>query len=183
MAWNDENKKFSPQDMRDFLQSALEKVEVNPNLVSPLLGHKVKGVDKHYSNHDVEEFLQVFVKVLPLLIPQTIEEVKAENEAKLSKQETALTHLQYENNDLKDKINHVRTEIKVQDVTQKEEIKSLKEQISNMYKYVDKNLDPLLDLVDELSKTPEGAEALRKLRANKIAQREAEDEKSKAEGS
>lgn len=76
MAWNDENKKFSPQDMRDFLQGALEKVEVTPNLVSPLLGHKVKGVDKAYSNHDIDEFLQVFVKALPLLIPQTVEDVK-----------------------------------------------------------------------------------------------------------
>ena len=179
MAWNDENKKFSPQDMRDFLQSALEKVEVNPNLVSPLLSHKVKGVDKHYSNHDIVEFLQVFVKVLPLLIPQTIEEVKAESEMELSKQETALTHLQYENNDLKDKINHVRTEVKEQDATQKEEIKALKDHIRDIYQYTNKRLDPLLDVIDELSKTPEGAEALRKLRANKIAQREEEYAKAR----
>jgi hypothetical protein len=152
IAWNDENKKFSPQDMRDFLQSALEKIEVNPNLVSPLLGHKVKGVDKHYSNHDIEEFLQVFVKVLPLLVPQTIEQVKAESEIKLSKQENTLTHLKYENNELKDKINHVHAEIKEQDATQKEEIKTLKDQISDMYQYTHKSLDPLLDVIDELSK-------------------------------
>jgi hypothetical protein len=76
MAWNDENKKFSPQDFRDLLQGALEKVEVNKNLISPLISHKVKGVDQHYSNHDIDEFLQVFVKALPLLVPQTVEEVQ-----------------------------------------------------------------------------------------------------------
>lgn len=167
MAWNDENKKFSPQDMRDFLQGSLEKVEVNPNLVSPLLGHKVKGVDKHYSNHDIEEFLQVFVKVVPLLIPQTVEEVKAENEVKPSKQENMLTHLEYENIELKGKINHVHTEIKEQDVTHKQEINSLKEQISGMYKFVNANLEPLLDVIDEISKTPEGGELLKKLRDEK----------------
>jgi hypothetical protein len=88
MAWTDENKKFSPQDMRDLLQGALEKVEVNKNLISPLISHKVSGVDKHYSNHDIEEFLQVFVKALPLLVPQTVEEVKVKLEEEESKLET-----------------------------------------------------------------------------------------------
>ena len=50
-----------------------------------------------------------------------------------------------------------------------------------MYAFTHKNLDPLLDVIDELSKTAEGAEALRKLRANKIAQREEEYEKSRIE--
>jgi FtsZ-binding cell division protein ZapB len=85
-------------------------------------------------------------------VPQTIEQVKAESEIKLSKQENTLTHLKYENNELKDKINHVHAEIKEQDATQKEEIKTLKDQISDMYQYTHKSLDPLLDVIDELSK-------------------------------
>ena len=68
-------------------------------------------------------------------------------------------------------------QLHVENSQMKQEIKSLKEQISSMYDFTHKNLDPLLDVIDELSKTPEGAEALRKLRANKIAQREAEYEK------
>jgi hypothetical protein len=87
VAWHDENKRFSPQDFRDVLQGALEKVETNPNLISPLISHKVKGVDKHYSNHDIDEFLQVFAKALPLLIPKTVEEVQTkldEDERKIS---------------------------------------------------------------------------------------------------
>ena len=150
MAWNDENKKFSPQDMRDFLQGALEKSEVNPNLISPLLGHKIKGVDKHYSNHDVEEFLQVFLKALPLLIPQTVEEVKAESEKKLTKQENMLTHLEYEN------------------TSRTEEINSLRNQIGSMYKFVNKNLDPLLDLVNDIAAMPEGAALLKKIKTKKL---------------
>jgi len=110
MAWSDdENKKFSPQDMRDFLQSALEKVEVNPNLISPLLGHKVKGVDKHYSNHDIEEFLQVFVKALPLLVPQSAEQVRAESLQKSEEDKKELTNLKYENTELKGKMNSLNS--------------------------------------------------------------------------
>ena len=51
----------------------------------------------------------------------------------------------------------------------KQEIKSLKEQISSMYVFVHKNLDPLLDVIDEVSNTPEGAELLKKLQAKKQA--------------
>ena len=168
-------------DFRDFLQGTLEKVEVNPNLVSPMLGHKVKGVDKHYSNHDIEEFLQVFVKALPLLVPLSVEQVRAESLQKLEEEKKAITSLEYENNELKTKINQVHTEVKEQDVAQKEEIKALKDQISSMYEFTHKNIDPVLDVIDELSKMPEGAEALRKLQAKKQVQREEEDEKSRTE--
>lgn len=109
MAWEDENKKFSPQDMRDFLQRALEKVEVNKNLISPLISYKVKGVDKHYSNHDIGEFLQVFVKALHLLVPQTVEEVKAETQMKLHEDQKRLVSLEYENTDLKGKMNNLNS--------------------------------------------------------------------------
>ena len=156
MAWRGiEDKKFSAQDFRDVLQSALENANVHQNIAAPLLGHKVKGVDKHYSSHELEEFLQAFRSTLPWMVPQTVEQVKAESEMKLSKQENTLTHLEYENNKLKDKINHVRTEVKEQDATWQEEIKALKEQISSMYQFTHKNLDPLLDVIDELSKMPE----------------------------
>jgi hypothetical protein len=121
MAWNDENKKFSPQDMRDFLQSSLEKVEVNPNLVSPLLGHKVKGVDKHYSNHDIDEFLEVFVKALPLLVPQTVEEVKAKTEKELAEQETKIKTMETESLEIRNRMAKTEHE----SLSEKEERKRL----------------------------------------------------------
>ncbi len=105
IAWNNENKRFSPQDMRDLLQGALEKVEVNTNFIRPLISHKVSGVDKHYSNHDIDEFLQVFVKALPLLVPQTVEEVKAETQKKLAEEQKRIINLEYENTNLKANVN------------------------------------------------------------------------------
>ena len=57
-AWHNlEQKRFSAQDFKDILQSALENANVHPNIAAPMLGHKVKGVDKHYSNHDLSEFV------------------------------------------------------------------------------------------------------------------------------
>lgn len=48
-AWGDlEQKRFSPHDLREFFQSALENAGVNPNTISPIMAHKVRGVDQHY---------------------------------------------------------------------------------------------------------------------------------------
>ncbi len=78
-AWHDlEKKRFSPQDFRSFVQSALENAGVNPNMIAPLIGHKPKGVDFHYSEHDIQELLEKFKSALPYLLPQTVESVKAE---------------------------------------------------------------------------------------------------------
>jgi iron uptake system EfeUOB component EfeO/EfeM len=63
---------------------------------------------------------------------------------------------------------------------QKQDKEELVKQIKENYEYVHGKLEPLLDDMEWISNTPEGAEALRKLRANKIAQREAEYEKSRA---
>ena len=46
-----------------------------------------------------------------------------------------------------------------------------------MYKFVNKNLDPLFDVIDEISNTPEGAELIKKLQAKKLQD---EYEKSRA---
>jgi len=126
MAWHDmEKKRFSAQDMRDILQSALESAKIHPNIAAPLLGHKVKGVDKHYSSHDLMEFLLAYKSALPWLVPQTVEQVKAESEKKLSNQEKTLTHLEYENTELKDKINNLRAELKEKEETNAAEIEKL----------------------------------------------------------
>jgi hypothetical protein len=79
MAWQDlERKRFSPHDMRDVLQKALENAHVNPNVVSVLMAHKVKGVDKHYSHHEILEFKEACQAALPWLVPKTVEDVEAE---------------------------------------------------------------------------------------------------------
>jgi site-specific recombinase XerD len=81
VAWHDlEVKRFSPQDFRDFLQSKLESAGINSNIISPMLSHKVKGVDFHYSQHEIGELLQKFKTALPYLLPQTVEKLKVETE-------------------------------------------------------------------------------------------------------
>jgi hypothetical protein len=113
MAWGeDSDKVFSPHDMRDFLQSALEKVEANPNLISPMLGHKVKGVDAHYSNHEIVSFLEVYMKALPLLIPQTVEQVKLETQTKLAKEQQRITELEHDKLSLKREVVETRKEMR-----------------------------------------------------------------------
>ena len=49
-------------------------------------------------------------------------------------------------------------------------------QIKEMYAFVHRNLDPLLDVIDEISNTPEGADLIKKLQVKKL---EEEYEKSK----
>jgi len=89
-AWgNLDTKKFSPHDIRDFTQSALENKIVNPNFIAPFLGHKVRGTDYHYSNHDIDELRVKFKESLPYLIPETIKEVKSELDETKSKLQEA----------------------------------------------------------------------------------------------
>jgi integrase len=72
-AWgNLDLKRFSPHDIRDFLQSTLESQKVNDNVIAPFLGHRKKGTDKYYSSHGVEELQQVFKNALPFLVPKTV---------------------------------------------------------------------------------------------------------------
>jgi integrase len=55
---------------------------------------------------------------------------------------------------------------------QQKDKEELLKQMKSMYEFVHNNLDPLLDVIDEISKTPEGSEALRKYRAKKQAEME-----------
>jgi len=89
-----EQKRFSPHDFRDFLQSKLESAGLNSNIISPFLAHKVKGTDFHYSSHDVDELREKLKTALPYLLPQTVEKVKAESDKKQSEQEKRIKFLE-----------------------------------------------------------------------------------------
>ena len=87
-AWHDlEKKRFSPHDFRSYVQTALENAGVNSNIIAPLLGHKPRGIDFHYSEHDISDLLQKYKLALPYLLPQTVEKVKAETEELKAKYE------------------------------------------------------------------------------------------------
>ncbi len=117
MAWRDLNaKRFSAHDMRDILQSALENARVNPNIVSILLAHKVKGVDKHYSSHDFNEFKEAFKSALPWLLPQTVEKVKAESDKAIAEQHVELEKLQAKYQKSEEKLSFLDSFFKLDDV-------------------------------------------------------------------
>ncbi|MGD0202460.1 MAG: hypothetical protein ABSC20_00960 [Candidatus Bathyarchaeia archaeon] len=78
-AWKDlEQKRFSPHDFRDFLESSLESAGIDKNLRDPMMAHKVRGVDKHYSSHEILEMKDKYKTALPYLLPQSVEKLKAE---------------------------------------------------------------------------------------------------------
>jgi integrase len=97
-AWRDlEVKKFSPHDLRSFVQSALESANIHPNIISPLLGHKVKGIDSSYSQHNIEELLESYVSALPYLVPKTVSALETElktTESKFKTQQQQIEELQ-----------------------------------------------------------------------------------------
>lgn len=95
-AWKDlEVKRFSPHDFRDFLQSSLESAGINPNVISPTMAHKVKGVDKHYSSHEINELKGKYKTALPYLLPQTTEAIKSELEATKMNQQKKIDSLTF----------------------------------------------------------------------------------------
>lgn len=95
-AWGDlETKRFSPHDLREFFQSALENAGVQANIISPIMAHKVKGVDAHYSSHDFKELLIKYEIALPYLLPQTPEAIKSELEATKLDQQKKISHISY----------------------------------------------------------------------------------------
>jgi len=100
-AWHDlEKKRFSPHDLRDFVQSQLENAGINVNIIKPMLAHKPKGVDQHYSEHDIKDFLEKFKTALPYLLPQSVEKLKAETD----KDQKRITELEKQLNDMPQQI-------------------------------------------------------------------------------
>jgi hypothetical protein len=45
------------------------------NMIAPILGHKPRVVDFHYSEHDINDLMGKFRTALPYLLPQTVESV------------------------------------------------------------------------------------------------------------
>ncbi len=127
VAFGDDIKKhFSPHDFRDIISTVLEKpqIKANVNLAKPLTSHKPTGIEATYTNHPDSDYLELFRMCLPFLIPETVgelkaelDEQKAETAKKLKADNEQLTNLQYENTDLKGKMNSLNTR---QETTEKE---------------------------------------------------------------
>ena len=72
----------------------MEYAGVNRNIISPILAHKVKGVDRYNSDHEIKDFLEKFKKALPYLLPQTVEKVKAEQQKEVQKLQNKIDDLE-----------------------------------------------------------------------------------------
>jgi chromosome segregation ATPase len=132
-----------------------------------LLGHKVKGVDKHYSNHEIDEFLRAYLDALPWLIPQTVEQVKAETEKKLEADEIQINDIKYQNNTLKREVNGLQERDKVRD----KEIADLWAMMQRLSDTQRKNLEAQMQ-----KNEAEAQERERQEREEIMAKSQAEDE-------
>jgi integrase len=156
---------FNPlgtHSLRESFGSLMTNSGVPDSIVDFWLGHEVGDMDRAYKGTQFENLRKMYLDREHLLSISASKGDSEKTKAEVKEVKDDLYQLHFENRQMK------------------QEIQSLKGQISSMYEYTSTRLDPLLDVIDEISKMPEGAEALRKLRANKIAQREAEYEKSRA---
>ena len=146
-AWHDlEAKRFSPHDFRSFVQTALENAGINHNIIAPMLGHKPKGVDFHYSEHDIKDLLGKFKTAIPYLIPLTVGKIKAEHEikfrqqdAKMKWQEERIRTLEQRLTDNGLSINKMITGLQSELLTLKSEVSNTKTDI----RHLDMDIDDL----------------------------------------
>jgi site-specific recombinase XerD len=59
--------KFSPHDLRRFVQTALETARLQPNWIKKILRHKVAGEENPYSQPKIEELREAYRTALPYL--------------------------------------------------------------------------------------------------------------------
>jgi len=151
---------FNPlgtHSLRESFGSLMINSGVPDSIVDFWLGHEVGDMASAYKQTQFENLRQMYLDREHLL---SISAPKGESEktkAEVKEVKDDLYQLHFENKQMK------------------QEIKSLKDQIGNMYEFVHKNLDPMLDLIDEISNTPEGVELLKKLNAKKQAIQEEYD--------
>jgi len=123
---------------------------VPDTIVDFWLGHEIGDMAKAYKETQFENLKQIYLEREHLF---AVSSSKGENEktkAEVKEVKDDLYQLHLANKQMK------------------KEIKVLKTQIGNMYKFVHKNLDPVLDTFNELVDTPEGKEALKKLHEDKL---------------
>jgi len=59
--------KFSPHDLRRFVQTGLETARLQPNWIKKILRHKVAGEENPYSQPKIEELREAYATALPQL--------------------------------------------------------------------------------------------------------------------
>jgi len=152
---------FNPlgtHSLRESFGSLMTNSGVPDSIVDFWLGHEVGDMARAYKGTQFENLRQMYIDREHLL---SISAAKGESEktkAEVKEVKDDLYQLHFENRQMK------------------QEIKSMEQQISSMYEFVHKNYDPAMELLNEISNTPEGKELLEKLHSKKL---EKEYEKSR----
>jgi site-specific recombinase XerD len=149
---------FNPlgtHSLRESFGSLMTNSGAPDTIVDFWLGHDIGDMAKAYKTVQFEDLKQMYLEREHLL---SISAAKGEVERVEAKLKNDIGSIAIENQELK------------------KEIKSIKEQISGMYEFVHKNLDPVLDLFNEIMATSEGKELLKKIHQEKAIaeQREAQ---------
>jgi len=91
--------KYSYHDFRRFVETALERAGLHPNLVKKILRHKVKGQEAAYSQPKIEELRAAYKQAIPLLDLGVSEQPEIEKTVKQLTEQT-----QAENRELRGKV-------------------------------------------------------------------------------
>jgi len=149
---------FRPKRFRHLFRTACNNANIDNGYIEAFMGHST-SISAGYLEKGNGTFLQEYVKVEPYL---TVFGVSKNQVTEMSESMADL-----------------KSEVKVltksgEAVTDKvaaleKENTQLKTQISSIYAYVHKNLDPLVDVVNAIADTEEGKELLKKIQEEKQA--------------
>jgi len=140
---------FNPlgtHSLRESFGSLMINSGVPDTIVDFWLGHEIGDMAKAYKETQFENLKKMYLEREHLF---AVSSSKGENE-----------RTRAEVKEVKDDLYNLHAE----NASMKKEIKSLKTQIANIYDYVQKNLDPLLDVVNAIADTDEGKALLKKIR-------------------
>ena len=148
MGYTKSNKQspFRPKRFRHLFRTACNQVSIDNGFIEAMMGHTT-SVSAGYLEKGNGTLLQEYIKVEPYLTVFGVSKTK-------------VTEMGGEIEELKDSV-------QVMAKTFKNENIKLRKQIENMYAFVHKNLDPLLDVVNAISETDEGRALLKRIQEEK----------------
>jgi integrase len=155
---DDESNPFRPKRFRSLFRTACEIANVESGYVMAMMGH-ASDISATYLEKSDGLFLKEYLKVEPYITVY----------GGIDKSQITVMNENYD--ELKSNLSEV---IKQQQKDKEELVK----QISSMYEFVHKTYDPAIELLNEISNTPEGKDLLAKLHAKKL---EEEYEKPRVE--
>ena len=163
---------FRPKRFRHWFRTACGIAHIEEGYTKSMMGH-ANDVSSSYLERNKGLFEMEYVKVEPFVTVFGVNKTAVnEMSQKMEGLRDTLKELVLEGEDTKIRTAELAKEnadLKKSVSEQDKEIQSLKAQISSMYTFVHYNLDPVLDLFNEIAATPDGKALLKKMREEKQA--------------